>query len=131
VGIFCGLAFLILAIPVVLFIGAVFLRVACAICRVEAPETLKSMGIVFTVAASNAALLGLVRLMLGDSAKSLEIAELVSTPLQMFAGAALYMLFIPTSFYRGILIWLLWYIVLVTVVLGTVFVVMMIFAALI
>ena len=110
-GSICSVIFLIL----MLFIGAVFLRVACSICQVEVPSMLKSMGIMLATFVCDLAIgvaVGLaLTVMFGGSTNINAGTIFVSTPLYMVVDAAIYMLLVPTSFYQGILIWTLWYIV--------------------
>ena len=121
---------------VMLFVSAVLLRVACAICQVESPDMLKAMGITLAVWICHVVvgfIVGVaIAVVFGNSVSSRDLqigAQLLSAPLQMCVGAAIYMLLIPTSIYRGILIWILWYIVLAVIVVSIVVVMLMLIAA--
>jgi len=110
-----------LGLAIGLAIGAVFLRLACAICRVAAPNFLKAMGIVFIVTCgkllvfwvmghafgaftSTAASAGLSHGASLRSASAFLTFLFVFGVVSLLLPAAFYQALLPTSFGKGILI---------------------------
>ena len=114
-----ALMIVIIAIPIVLAIaltiGAALLRLGCWVCKVEEPGFLKAMGIVFVNALANMVVQVLIGVFIGliagaSGARNLQavqvLATLISLPFVMLVSGGIYCGMIPTSFGKGILIWL-------------------------
>jgi hypothetical protein len=113
-----GLVLLILTIPLALgvglVVGALILRIACSICRVELPGFFKAMGVTAVVAVVSLIacsalgfIVGVLGHLAGISLASLNIlSALFGLPLGMLVSALLYKVLLPTTFGKGVLIWL-------------------------
>jgi hypothetical protein len=111
--ILASLCALIIALPVFFLISAAFLRLACSISGVIAPGFGKAMSITFVAdGVSTAGAFFLVYVLTSTNqgnvdAKTLGlIANAVGVPLGAVMSAAIYSGMLPTSFGKGILIWL-------------------------
>jgi len=137
VAILLGLGLLVLAVVIVLSIGAILLRAACSICRVESPSFLMALLVTLAVGIVNGIVgfgigFGVVLAGAGAGAdvQTLQALQALSScaslPINMVISAALYAAMLKTSFGKGILIWLCQLVVLAIIAVAVVVVVVVV-----
>ncbi|MBI1373956.1 MAG: hypothetical protein GC159_14630 [Phycisphaera sp.] len=91
-------------------IGAALLRIGCQIVKVPVPEFGKAMGVVIVAAIASFAVSFMfgftMGAMIGADPTALRVIQIINLPISACLYATIYMAMLPTTFGKGLLIWL-------------------------